>query len=133
MTSVMPYPKELSSLISTDTQSTSTVDLVIASAIVQAKSTCHIRKGVVIRCLNPKIEAEVLQSFYIQLLPVEEGFIATSDIADIYELEPAAGDAVLSYLYSLVDEFNWLEKEEGNLSDSIGEELKRIRKYIRIV
>jgi hypothetical protein len=37
----------------------------------------------------------------------------------------------LSYLYALVDELRWLEKEEKNLSASIREELKKIRRYIR--
>jgi hypothetical protein len=126
------YPQEIYRTLNPGTKSTSIVDMAVASAIIRAKSNCYLKKGIVIRRLRPKTEAEVLQPFIIQLTLVEDGYIATSDISNIYELEATVGDAVRSYLYSLVDELIWLQKHKENLSGSILEELNQIQDYLKI-
>lgn len=123
------------SSITSDTTSFHFVDLRVADAIVQAENTnnCYIREGFLIPRLSPKISARVIQSFPIELFPTEDGFVAISNLSNIYELEKTRGDAVRSYLYSLVDELIWLEKNKEHLSKPLREELKRIKTYIRIV
>lgn len=121
--------------ISSDTTSIPVVDLRVADAIFQAESTrkCDIREGVLIPRLSPNASARVIRPFSIQLIPSEEGYIAVSDLCNITELENTMGEAVRSYLYSLVDELLWLQKHAENLSKPLREELTRIKTYIRIV
>ncbi len=71
---------------------------------------CLINKGVLISGPNFTRSAEVLKSLSLQVLLVEEGYIATSSISDIYEMGDFIGEAVLHYLYSLVDELLWLQE-----------------------
>jgi hypothetical protein len=107
----------------------------MADAIVQSENSnsYYIRDGFFIPRPEPKASAEVRQSFFIQLNPTEEGYVATSNLCNIYELEKTKGDAVRSYLYSLVDELIWLYKHEESLSEPLHQELNRIKMYIRIV
>src|SRR5438067_12204862 len=93
----------------------------------------NIREGVFISRPAPKASAQVIQSFSIQLSPTEEGYVATSHLCNIYELEKTRTEAVRSYLYSLTDELIWLQKHEKTLSKPLIEELNRIKTYIRIV
>ncbi len=134
------HPQELSSIIlpiaiSSETTSIPFVDFRVADAIFRAESTniCSIREGVLIPRPSPKASARVIQSFSIQLFPSEEGYIAASDLCNITELEKTKGEAVLSYLHSLVDELIWLQKHAEHLSKPLHEELSRVRAYIRIV
>lgn len=141
MTTRTPYPQELSSTTLYSAISSETnpilpiVDLRVADAIFQAESTsnCYIREGVLIPRLSPKVSARVIQPFSIQLFLSEEGYIAASDLCNICELEKTMGEAVRSYLYSLVDELIWLQKHAESLSKPLREELNRIKAYIRIV
>jgi len=116
-------------------KSASYVDLSIANAIVLAEDTnnCNIREGVVISRLSPQISAKVIQPFSIQLFLSEEGYMAVSTLCNICELEKTRGDAVRSYLCSLVGELVWLQKHEKSLSRPLQEELNRISNYIQIV
>jgi hypothetical protein len=100
--------------------------------MVRATNNCYIERGVEISRLHPKIHAVVVKSFPIHITKVEDGYVATSDICNIYELEANIGDAVRNYLYSLVDELIWLEKEENNLWPMFLEQLKEIRNHITI-
>ena len=134
------HSQELSSMIlpisiSSETTSIPVVDFRVADALSRCESTniCSIREGVLISRPGPKCSARVLQSFSIQLFPSEEGYIAVSDLCNITELEKTKGEAVRSYLYSLVDELAWLQKHVKQLSMPLLEELNRIRSYIRIV
>lgn len=121
--------------IGSETTSIPFVDFRVAGAILRAESTniCSIKEGVLIPRPSPKASARVIQSFSIQLFPSEEGYIAASDLCNITELEKTKGEAVRSYLYSLVDELTWLQKHEEDLSKPLQEELDRIRAYISIV
>ena len=133
MTAATVYPQHFYSLSRSRTISTSfLVDMTVADAIVQAENSCYIRQGVSIPRLSPQRSAEVLRGFSIQLLQEGDGYIATSGLSNIYEFEPTKGDAVRGYLYSLVDELAWLEKNEENLSGDLCEELNKIRSYIRL-
>lgn len=99
-----------------------------ASAIVQAKETHHIRAGVPI-----KREAVTIRPFCIEISLSEDGYVATSNIANIYEMEATKGDAVRSYLYSLVDELKWLREHKEELSPSVLEELEQIELYVNML
>ena len=139
MTARTSYPQNSSSTtlysaISSGTNSLPVVDLRVADAIFQAESTnnCYIREGVLIPRFSPKASARVIQSFSIQLFLSEAGYIAVSDLSNISELEQTRGDAIRSYLYSLVDELVWLRQHEESLSKSLREELNRIRAFIRV-
>lgn len=125
----------LYSTISSETTPIPFVDLRVANTIVQSENAnnYYIREGFFIPRPEPKASAEVRQSFFIQLNPTEEGYVATSNLCNIYELEKTKGDAVRSYLYSLVDELIWLQKHEGSLSEPLRQELNRIQMYIRVV
>jgi hypothetical protein len=134
------HPHELSSMIlpiaiSSGTTSIPVIDFRVADAILRCESTniCSIREGVLIPRPNPKVSARVIQSFSIQLFPSEEGYIAASDLCNITELEKTKGEAVLSYLHSLVDELIWLQKHVEHLSKPLREELNRVRAHIQIV
>ena len=93
----------------------------------------NIHEGVFISRSAPKASGQVIQSFSTQLSPTEEGYVATSHLCNIYELEKTRTEAVRSYLYSLTDELIWLQKHEKTLSKPLLEELNRIKTYIRIV
>lgn len=93
----------------------------------------YIHSGLEISIPRPQATAIVLQPFVIEVLSTEEGYIATSRISTVYELEATAGQAVRSYLESLLDELIWLEQEKERLSPAILEELHLLRKYLQIV
>ena len=106
---------------------------VVASANIGVKDY-YIHQGIEISISNPKATAIVIQPFIIEIAPTIEGeYIATSRISNVYELETTPGQAVRSYLKSLVDELVWLQKNEENLSASIHEELRLLQSYLRIV
>jgi hypothetical protein len=125
----------LHSVISSETAAIQIVDFRMADAIFRAESVnnCSIREGLLISRPRPKCSARVIQTFSIQLFPSEEGYIAASDLCNITEIEETVGEAVRSYLYSLVDELAWLQKHKEQLSKPLFEELNRIRSYISIV
>ncbi len=125
----------LYSAIHSETNPIPVVDFRVADAIFQAESTsnCYIREGVLIPRSSPKASARVIQPFSVQLFSSKGGYMAASDLCNICELEETMGEAVRSYLYSLVDELTWLQKHEENLSKPLREELDRIRAYIWIV
>lgn len=129
------YNPGLYCAISSETTSIPLIDFRVASAIVQSANTdvCNIKAECVIQRLNSNASAKVIQPFSIQLTRTEEGYVATSNLCNIYELEETRGDAVRRYLYSLVDELIWLKEQGENLSNSLREERNRINTYIRIV
>ena len=132
MAEVIGYSQELYRNLASETTCLPVINMGIASAIARTISNCYIKKGVQISRLHPKRDAVVIKPFPIHITEVEDGYVATSDICNIYELEATRGDAVRNYLYSLVDELIWLEKEENNLSPMFLEQLKEIRNHIRI-
>lgn len=135
MTVLRTYPQTFYSGINSETTHITSVDLRVANEIARSEDTniCSIRAGVLIPRLSPKASAQVIRPFSIQLSLTEEGYVATSHLCNIYELEKTKGEAVRSYLYSLTDELLWLQKHEETLSKPLREELNRIKMYIRIV
>lgn len=92
-----------------------------------------IKKGLAIPVSGSEKKIVIRRAFYIQLCPVEEGFVATSPITDIYEQESSVDNAVRSYLYSLADEFLWFETRGKNLSESMLDQFHSIQSYVSIV
>ena len=105
---------------------------IIASAIVGIKDY-YIHQGIEISASHPKAAAIVILPFVIQITSIEEGFLATSRISNVYELEATPGQVLKSYLKSLVDELVWLQSHKEELSSSILEELHLLQYYVRIV
>jgi|SRR5450755_67978 hypothetical protein len=92
----------------------------------------HIRRGFVIDI--PDVgRAKVLNSFYIKMQRAEEGFIAVSDISDVYELGESASQAIIHYLFSLVDELIWFQKRKESLSRSLFKDFTKLRYYVGLV
>lgn len=102
-------------------------------ARVEAPPNLRIGSGFVISCPNLMKEARVLHPFSIKIQPVAEGFIATSDISDVYELGETRQQATLNYLYSLVDEIVWFQDNEERLSQHMLEDYKRLQFYVGLV
>jgi len=92
-----------------------------------------IREGLLISRPRPKCSARVIQTFSIQLFPSEEGYIAASDLCNITEIEETVGEAVRSYLYSLVDELVWLQKQKESLSEVMLGDLRKLQLYLSLV
>ncbi len=107
----------------------------MANETAQSKDTniYSIKEDVLISRLSPKASAQVIQPFSIQLSLTEDGYVATSQLCNIYEFEKTRGEAVRSYLQSLTNELIWLQKHEETLSKPLREELNCIKMYIRLV
>jgi hypothetical protein len=75
-------------------------------------------------------KARVLRSFSIAVHPIEEGFVATSDISDVYELGETSAQAVSNYLSSLVDEVIWFQKHQESLSPSMLKDFDKLQPYL---
>jgi hypothetical protein len=93
----------------------------------------YIHPGIEASISDPPATAIIVHPFVIELTPTEEGFVATSDIATVYELEATPSLALKSYLKSLVDELIWLQSNKKSLSPSILEELYLLQYYLKIV
>ncbi|GAC1631629.1 MAG: hypothetical protein NVS4B11_32010 [Ktedonobacteraceae bacterium] len=125
------YPKELNTLNSKST-SFSASSFPVRDISTVNVTNCLINKGIFISSPSLRKSAKVLKSFSIQILLVEEGYVATSPISDIYELGDFIGEAVLRYLYSLVDELIWLQEQKGYLSVPMLNQLDRIQAHLSI-
>lgn len=121
-------------IIYAGTTSLPLINITIAGGIVKSESnnTCSIREGVLISQPDSLRKATVIRAFSIQLFPVQDGYVATSGLSDICELEATRGDAVRSYLSSLLDELIWLEEQKENLSGALREELYRIKNHLAV-
>jgi hypothetical protein len=93
----------------------------------------YIHPGIKASISDPQATAVTIRPFVIEITPTEEGFVATSDIATVYELEATPSLALKSYLKSLVDELIWLQSNKESLSPSILEELYLLQYYLKIV
>ena len=78
-------------------------------------------------------EIRVLQPFYIKVQPVEGGFVATSDISDVYELGESPKQAILNYLYSLIDDLIWFLSHKNDLSSSMLKDLTKLQFFFDLV
>ncbi len=133
MTTIMQYPEGIYKLSNSKTIPSPTVSLPMGEASTANVLICFINRGLVIPASDYKKNAMICQTFYIQLFPTEDGFVATSPITDIYEQGNSVGDAVRNYLYSLADELLWFEAQKENLSASMLDQFHSIQSYISIV
>jgi hypothetical protein len=83
------------------------------------KRDYYMHPGIEASISDPQAAAVTIRPFVIEITPTEEGFVATSDIATVYELEATPSLALKSYLKSLVDELIWLQSNKESLSPSI--------------
>lgn len=119
--------------ISNNSSSKTTYVPAILSSTRDVPVTCFIKEGLLIPISSHELVAKVLRPFFIQLSTVEDGYIATSPISDLYELEMSVPNAVRNYLYSLADELIWLQEKKDNLSAPLLQQLETIQSYISIV
>lgn len=122
-------------LVSSETTPLPIENITVADGIVRSESSnsCTIREGVLLSLPGSSVHANVVRAFSIQLLPTDDGYLATSFLSDICELELTRGNVVRKYLSSLLDELLWLRENEENLSDILMKELKRIEEYLVIL
>jgi hypothetical protein len=78
-------------------------------------------------------KARVLQPFTVNVQITENGFVATSNISDVYELGDTFAQSVLNYLYSLVDDLIWFEERKQSLSLPMQKELDKLQFYLSLV
>lgn len=109
-----------------------TVEGIVASVNVGSKDY-YINRGLKIDISELKASAIVIQPFIVEVVPSEDEYLATSSISNVYELGTTPGQTLRRYFKSLLDELVWLERNEGNLSHSIREELRLLQKYLRSV
>jgi hypothetical protein len=77
--------------------------------------------------------ATVLHPFYIKIQPVRGEFIATCDIADVYESGETPIQAVLNCLYALVDEVMWFQDNKESISEPMLRDFKKLQYYVGLV
>lgn len=133
MTTIIHYPEDAYKLSNSQTIPSPAVSLPMAEASTANTLLCFINKGLTIPASGYKKNAVIRQTFYIQLFPTEDGFVATSPITDIYEQGNSIGDAVRNYLYSLADELLWFEARKKNLSASMLDQFHSIQSYVSVV
>jgi hypothetical protein len=93
----------------------------------------RIHADVEISIFQPGATARVIQPFYVEVIPTEDGYMASSGISNAFELGKTAGQALRNYLEFLVDELIWLQKNVKQLSPSIQEDLHLLQRFLRIV
>ena len=129
------YPEQSFAFVSSKTTSVpkdwlKTVASQTRSSISSVVRLININRSFLI--LYPR-KARVLQAFYIKVQPVEEGFVAASDISDVYELGETSAQAVSNYLYSLVDEIIWFQEHQESLSSPMLEDFHKLQFHLRLV
>jgi hypothetical protein len=100
------------------------------SSIYSVAGLISVKKNFLL--LYPR-KAVVLQSFFINVQPIEDGFVATSNLSDVYELGETSSQAVHNYLCSLVDELIWFHEHKQSLSLPMLNDLGKLQLYLRLV
>ncbi len=93
----------------------------------------YINIGLLIPHVNKARHVRVLRSFNIEVQTVKDGFVATSNISDVFELGATPAQAVLSYLYSIVDELIWLQEHKKSLSDPMLKDLANLQTHLKLI
>ena len=75
----------------------------------------------------------VLHPFYIKIQPSQREFVATSDIADVYETAATPKQAVLNYLYALVDEIMWFQDNKEYISEPMFRNFSKLQFYLGLI
>jgi len=127
------YPEQSFAFVSSKTTSApkdllNTASSQAHSSIYSDAKLINIKRDFLI--LYPR-KARVLQSFFIKVQPVEDGFVATSDISDVYELGETSSQAVSNYLCSLADEIIWFQEHQESLSPSMLKDFDKLQFYLR--
>jgi hypothetical protein len=77
--------------------------------------------------------AKVMYPFDVNIQRAEEGFVATSSISDVYELGETPKQAILNYLYALVDEIMWFEDNKESMSEPMLRNFSKLQFYLGLV
>ncbi len=115
------------------TSSRSVVSRVGIDNAIEGRDYIRIHADVEISIFQPGTTARVIQPFYVEVIPTEDGYMASSGISNAFELGKTAGQALRNYLEFLVDELIWLQKNVKQLSPSIQEDLHLLQRFLRIV
>jgi len=75
----------------------------------------------------------VLCFFQIKIKLVQEEFVATSSISDVYETGETPALATLNYLYSLIDELVWYQRNKESLSEPMLRDFNQLQLYMSLV
>lgn len=79
----------------------------------------------------PNSKVLVKRPFAIRIDLMDERFLATSPISEIYELGETGAEALRNYLDTLVDHFYWLREKEAVLAPSVKEEFVLLCRYLQ--
>jgi hypothetical protein len=112
---------------------TSLITLSPPSVPFGALPPVSIRVGFLINDPGSGRQAQVDQQFTVVLSLMEEGFLAMSSIADLYEIGETPSGAVSRYLASLVDELLWFQNSKSEFSNHLQQVEKNLRAYIHLV
>jgi hypothetical protein len=93
----------------------------------------YINVGLLIPDVNKARHVRVLRSFNIEVQTVKDGFVATSNVSDVFELGATPAQAVLSYLYSIVDELSWLQEHKNALSLPMIKNLDNLQIHLKFM
>jgi len=96
-------------------------------------SRFQINEGSLIPQMNGEKQVRVLRSFDIEVRTVKGGFVAVSDVSDVFELERTPAQAVHNYLYSLGEELMWFQEHKRSLSPSMLEYLAKLQHHLTLV
>lgn len=72
----------------------------------------------------------VLYPFDINVQPAQVGFVATSNISDIYEIGETLEQAALHYLHALIDEILWFQCNAESLSEPLLKDFSKLQHYL---
>jgi hypothetical protein len=105
---------------------------IYAVARAEMLPAIHIESGFLVYSPALKKAVRVLHPFYVRTQWVDGEIAATSGISDIYELGETVKDAVLNYLYSLVDEVVWFHDNQASLSEPMLKDFNRLQFYLAL-
>lgn len=77
--------------------------------------------------------AKVLHPFAIDIRRVEEGFVAASSISDVYELGETPKQAIVNYLYALIDEIMWFQDNKECISEPMSRDFSELQFHLGLV
>jgi hypothetical protein len=112
---------------------TSLITVAPASVPFGALPPVSVREGLLINDPDSGRQARVDQSFTVVLSLIEGGFLATSSIADLYEIGETPSEAVSRYFASLVDELLWFQNGKREFSHHLQQVEETLHFYLHLV